>query len=104
MASTLARNIQSKCAVRCGGQGDAMYVLASDQTLWQLTLSSTAAWLQLPSITQPATGTRNILDITVSRWPGMPDSLYAHCDDGTLWMMTVGSPPLWGPLPSLPQV
>jgi hypothetical protein len=103
MANALARNIICKCAVRTAGQGDAMYVLASDQTVWLLTMSSTAGWNQLPSIPQPATGVRNILDITASRWPGMPDSLYAHCDDGTVWMLTVGSPPIWGPLPTLPQ-
>jgi hypothetical protein len=32
MATTLARNIICKAAVRCGSQGDAIYVLASDQT------------------------------------------------------------------------
>jgi len=33
---------------------------------------------ELPALPAPATGTRNILDITASRWPGMADSLYAQ--------------------------
>jgi hypothetical protein len=101
---TLARTPSTLSAVRSVGQADAVYCVASDQTVWMLTFAGiNATWTQLPSVPQPTVGTRNLLAIQAVRAPGMMDYVYAQCDDGSSWSLSVGSPPIWSQLPTLPQ-